>query len=170
MTPEKIFFLLVAAVTLAAGLLVVTRRNLVHAALWLVVALFGVAVTFATLQASFLAVAQVVIYIGAIAILMIFAIMLTRNVAADNRPHLNANWPWAAALAVGLLAFLGWMLSRWQGFNVTMPDWPEGIDPLNRLGQALASPNYYVLPFELASLLLVAALIGSILVAWERGR
>ncbi len=79
MTAEQIIFLLTAAVILGSALMVVTTRNLLHAALWLVVALFGVAVLYAILQANFLAVIQVVVYIGAIAILFIFAVMLTRR-------------------------------------------------------------------------------------------
>jgi len=78
MSGEQIFFLIVAAATLIFALRVVTTGNLVHAALWLVATLSGVAVVFALLQASFLAVVQVVVYIGAIAILFIFAVMLTR--------------------------------------------------------------------------------------------
>ena len=87
----QIIFILVAATTLGSGFMVVTARNLVHAALWLVLSLFGVAVMFALLQAGFLAVTQVVIYIGAIAILMIFAIMLTQNIADEKRPGVNEN-------------------------------------------------------------------------------
>ena len=79
MTPDQIVFLIVALVTLFSGLMVVTTRNLVHAALWLVATLFGVAITYALLNASFLAVVQVVVYIGAIAILFIFAVMRVLN-------------------------------------------------------------------------------------------
>jgi NADH-quinone oxidoreductase subunit J len=92
MTVLQIIFILVAAMTLGAGLMVVTSRNLIHAALWLVMALFGVAVIFGLLQAGFFAVVQVVIYIGAIAILLIFAIMLTRRVMQDSGPRFNENW------------------------------------------------------------------------------
>ena len=74
MTAEQIIFLLTSAVILAGALMLVTTSKLLHAALWLVVVLFGVAVLYAILQASFLAVVQVVVYIGAIAILVIFAI------------------------------------------------------------------------------------------------
>ena len=87
MTAEQIIFLIVGAVTLVAGLMVVTVRNLVHAALWLVATLFGVAIIYTLLNASFLAVVQVVVYIGAIAILFIFAVMLTRRQAAATRAH-----------------------------------------------------------------------------------
>ena len=98
MTGEQIIFLIVGAVTLGSGFMVVTVRNLVHAALWLVSTLFGVAILYTLLNASFLAVVQVVVYIGAIAILFIFAVMLTRkDHAADTGPQVNRNW-WAGAL------------------------------------------------------------------------
>ena len=101
MTLEQIVFILVAILTLGAALMVVTTRNLVHAALWLVVALFGVAVFFVLLHAGFLAVAQVVIYIGAIAILMIFTIMLTRRVAKMSDTQLSSNWVWGGCFPAG---------------------------------------------------------------------
>jgi NADH-quinone oxidoreductase subunit J len=92
-----ILFLITAVVILASAVMVVSSRNLVHAALWLVSALFGVAVLYALLNAGFLAVVQVVIYIGAIAILFIFAVMLTRREMRDTGPGLNKNW-WVSAL------------------------------------------------------------------------
>src|SRR5574342_928495 len=100
MTGEQIIFILVALFTLGSGFMVVTTRNLVHAALWLVSTLFGVAVTFALLSASFLAVVQVVVYIGAIAILFIFAVMLTRKDMRDKGPQMNRNWWFGVLLAV----------------------------------------------------------------------
>ena len=78
--------------------MVVTTRNLLHAALWLVVALFGVAVLYAILQASFLAVVQVVVYIGAIAILFIFVVMLTRRELMEKGRQTRSKW-WIPALA-----------------------------------------------------------------------
>jgi NADH-quinone oxidoreductase subunit J len=168
MTPVQILFILIAAVTLGAALLVVTTRNLIHAALWLITALFGIAVLYVLLNAGFLAIVQVVVYIGAIAILIIFSIMLTRRVAKDTTPQLNANWPWAAGLAVLMLGGLIWILSSWKGMAILEPPVSPGVDTLRQLGEALVSPNAYVLPFELASVLLLAALIGSIIIAWER--
>jgi len=168
MTPLQIIFFLVAAITLFAAIMVVTTRNLVHAALWLILVLFGVAVFFVLLNADFLAMAQVVIYIGAIAILLIFTIMLTRRVAKDIGAQLNANW-WGAGILSGLLfGGLVWMLSQWQNFQMTMPTLDASSDPLRQLGEGLVSPNGFLLPFEVASVLLVAALIGAIMVAWER--
>ena len=167
MTPMQILFIIVAAGTLGAALMVVITRNLVHMALWLVLALFGIAVFYVLLSAGFLAVAQVVIYIGAIAIMIIFTIMLTRRVAADPSPPMNTSWPWGALLALALFGGLAWMLSLWSGMNTTAPSLPA-IDSLAQLGAALVSPNGFVLPFELASVLLLAALVGSIIVAWDR--
>jgi NADH-quinone oxidoreductase subunit J len=170
MTIEKIIFLVIAAVTLGAAVMVVTARKLIHSALWLILALFGVAVVYGLLDAGFLAVAQVVIYIGAIAILFIFAVMLTRRVMNDTDSQNNQYWWVAAPLSVLLFGGLTWMLSSWQGFSTELPKLtPEAKSGmLKQLGQVLVSPDGYVLPFELASILLVAALIGAIWVAWDR--
>jgi NADH-quinone oxidoreductase subunit J len=168
MTPDQIVFILIAILTLGAALMVVTTRNLVHAALWLVLSLFGIAAFYVLLHAGFLAVAQVVIYIGAIAILMIFAIMLTRQVARDTGSQFNSNWVWGLVVAVASFAGLVWMLSGWSEFGITAPAWAPLVDPVWLLGSALVAPNGYVLPFELASVLLLAAMIGAILIAWER--
>jgi NADH-quinone oxidoreductase subunit J len=168
MTGEQIIFLLVAGFTLGSGVMVVTTSNLVHAALWLVSTLFGVAVAFALLSAAFLAVVQVVVYIGAIAILFIFAVMLTRKDMRDQGPQMNRNW-WAGAL-ISVLIFIGlfFLLQGWNGLSRTASDIPAGFDSISELGDALISPDAYVLPFEVASVLLVAALVGAVYVAFNR--
>lgn len=168
MTGEQIIFLLVALFTLGSGFMVVTTGNLVHAALWLVSTLFGVAVTYALLNATFLAVVQVVVYIGAIAILFIFAVMLTRKDMRDQGPQLNRNW-WVGAL-LAVLTFVGlfFLLQGWSGLSTTAADIPAGFDSISELGSALVSPDAYVLPFEVASVLLVAALVGAVYVAFNR--
>lgn len=168
MSVLQIIFIIVAGISLGAALMAVTTRNLVHAALWLILTLFGVAIFFVLLNAGFLAVAQVVIYIGAISILLIFVIMLTRRVITDIGAQLNANWGWAAVVSLILFAALVWLLSGWSGFRATAPQISGRVDPLTELGQALVSPNAYVIPFEVASILLLAALIGAIIIAWER--
>lgn len=168
MTGAQIFFLIVALFTLGSGLMVVTSRNLVHAALWLVSTLFGVAVVYALLNANFIAVVQIVVYIGAIAILFIFAVMLTRKDMRDTGPQVNKNW-WLGAL-VAVLAFAGLavLLQGWSGSSKTAADLPSGFDAIGLLGEALVSPNAYVLPFEVASVLLLAALVGAVYVAFNR--
>jgi NADH-quinone oxidoreductase subunit J len=167
MTGEQIIFLLVALFTLGSGFMVVTTRNLVHAALWLVSTLFGVAVAYALLNAGFLAVVQVVVYIGAIAILFIFAVMLTRKDLRDQGAQHNKNW-WVGAL-LSVLTFVGlfFLLQSWNGLSATAAPYPSGFDAVAELGNELVSPAGYVLPFEVASVLLVAALVGAVYVAYN---
>lgn len=165
MSGVEIIFLVIAVVTLLAALFVVTTPNLVHAALWLILTLFGVAATFVLLNATFLAVVQVVVYIGAIAILMIFAIMLTRRVMKDSGPQTNSNWIWAALLGFVLFAGLSFVLINSGAADASLS--ALSVDPVVQLGQELVSPNAYVIPFELASVLLLAAMIGAIVVAWK---
>lgn len=168
MNGQQIVFLGVGAVILLSALLVVTTRNLVHAALWLIVTLFGVAVLYAILNAGFLAVVQVVIYIGAIAILFIFAVMLTRKDLRDTGPQHNRGWWLSALLAVIAFAALLGSLWGWEGLSKTAPAMPAGFDAIGALGDALIKPDAFVLPFEVASVLLLAALIGAVYVAFTR--
>ncbi|HAV78943.1 MAG TPA: NADH-quinone oxidoreductase subunit J [Anaerolineae bacterium] len=167
MTPDQIVFLIVALFTLGSGFMVVTSGNLVHAALWLISTLFGVAVTFALLNANFLAVVQVVVYIGAIAILFIFAVMLTRKDIRDQGPQVNKNWWFGALLSVSTFAGLYFLLQGWEGMSKTASAFPSGFDAVAELGNELISPTGYVLPFEVASVLLVAALVGAVYVAFN---
>ena len=168
MTGEQIIFLIVGAVTLLSALMVVTSRDLVHAALWLVATLFGVAILYTLLNASFLAVVQVVVYIGAIAILFIFAVMLTRRQAADTGASVNKNWWVGAIMAVATFAGLAFLLQSWSGFSKQATAIPSGFDAVNQLGDALTSPAGYVLPFEVASVLLLAALVGAVYLAFNK--
>ncbi len=168
MTPEKLIFIIAAAITLIAALSVVSSRNLIHSALWLILALFGVAIFYVLLDAGFFAVIQVVVYIGAISILFIFASMLTRRVMQDAGPQTNRNWWLGALIAVFLLAGLAFVLYQWQGFTNSAPALANSSGLINQLGLALVSPDQYVLPFELASILLVGGMIGAIFVAGEK--
>lgn len=166
MTPLQIVFLIIAGVTLASAVMVVSARRMMHAALWLVLTLFGVAALFATLESGFFTIVQVVIYVGAIAILIIFAVMLTRrNVQEENVP---ANrFAWLAAIgAAGLFAGLVFVLSGWQNFSAVRPE--IAGENIAELGQALVSPDGFVIPFEVASVMLIGALIGAIYVAGEK--
>src|SRR4030065_2264065 len=132
MTAEQIIFLIVAAVTLVAGLSVVTSRNLIHSALWLILTLSGISVFYVLLDARFFSVIQVVVYIGAIAILFIFAAMLTRRVMQDTGPQSNSNWWLGALIALSLLAGIAVVLVNLQGFTSFTP---RVINPSGRLIQ-----------------------------------
>lgn len=165
MTADQIIFLLCAALILGSALMVVTTLKLIHAALWLVAALFGVAILYAILQAGFLAVVQVVVYIGAIAVLFIFAVMLTRRQMLDKGAQTRSNWWLPALLALLILAGLVFMIIGQPAFGRTAAEMPVGVDTLRNLGIALVSPDAFVLPFEVASILLLAALVGAVYVA-----
>ncbi len=163
----QIFFLIIAAVTLVSAVMVVTVRRMMHAALWLVLSLFGVAVLFAMLESSFYAVVQVIVYIGAIAILVIFAVMLTRHVMDDTGSQTVKRW--GVALVAALIAFGGMavLVLRWDRLQMGAGSAPNEF-LLRDFGKALTEPNQYAIPFEVSSVLLLAALVGAIYVAVER--
>jgi NADH-quinone oxidoreductase subunit J len=165
MTAEQVIFLLTGGLILGSAIMVVATRNLIQSALWLVVTLFGVAILYAILQANFLAVVQVVVYIGAIAILFIFAVMLTRKEMRDKGPQTRSTWWLAALLGLIVLAALIFLILGQPDINRTATEIPPGVDTLRNLGIALVSPDAFVLPFEVASILLLAALVGSVYVA-----
>jgi NADH-quinone oxidoreductase subunit J len=166
MSVLQIIFIVTALVTFGAAVQVVTSRRLVNAALWLILALAGMAVLYVLLEANFLAAVQVVIYIGAIAILLIFGIMLTRGAMDDKGPQVNGNWWLAALVAILLFGGLLALFSQVPGLVAQAADIPtsEG-DLLNDLGRSLVDVNRFVLPFEVASILLLAALVGAMVVA-----
>ena len=166
MTTMQVLFLIFAAIILGSAFKVVTAKKMIHAAFWLIAALFGIAALYAMLNAGFLAMVQIVVYVGAIAILFIFAVMLTRKELLDKGPALNNNK--AIAILLSLLSFGGLylLLTNWSGFMKTPPALPE-TDMIVELGTALVTPNAYLLPFEIASVLLLAALIGAVYVANE---
>jgi NADH-quinone oxidoreductase subunit J len=149
-------------------MMVVIVRKMMHAALWLVLALFGVAMIFATLQASYFAVIQVLVYIGAIAILIIFSIMLTQRVLETAGEQLVRNWWLPALVALVLFGLIASALSLWHGFGTPLVELPAGAENVAALGKALVDPAGYTIPFEVASVLLLAALIGAIYVAVDR--
>jgi NADH-quinone oxidoreductase subunit J len=168
MTPLQIVFLLTAAGTLGAALMVVTSRRVLHSALYLVATLFGVAVVFAILQAGFFAVAQVIVYIGAITMLIIFAVMLTRQVMNDKGPQNNYLWWAGAGAALVVFGGLAGALLSWSPFRQPIGELDSSTQTAALLGQALVSPTGYVIPFEVASILLLASLIGAIYIARDR--
>ena len=164
----QIFFILVGLVTLGAALMVVVSRRMMHAALWLILALVGVAITFAMLEASFFAAVQVVVYIGGIAILIIFAIMMTRREDEDATSGLNKTW-WGAAL-VSLLLFGGLVLglTGWGQVNQVSVPLTNSAADIGEFGKALVDPQGYMIPFEISSVLLLAGLVGSVFIVLDR--
>ena len=165
MTVEQSLFIVFGAITLGAALLVVTRRNVLHAALFLTLSFFGVAGLYVLLEAPFLAAVQLFIYIGGIGILIVFATMLTREMMHPNLPAANRQWGAAALVAAALCGVLVWVTLN--------HDWgaaPEPVreDSIANLGKALVDLEGFMLPFGVTSVLLLVALIGAATIA--RGR
>jgi NADH-quinone oxidoreductase subunit J len=174
MTPIQIIFLIVAAATLGSAVLVVSAGRIMHAALWLVMTLLGVAILFVTLEASFFAAVQVIVYVGAIAILIIFAVMLTRRDLQTSGRQTNRSALIAAPVALLVAGGLIAALSTWQAFSTSRPALDTSADAemgrIADLGRLLVSPDAYAIPFEVASVLLIGALIGAIYLANEQKR
>ena len=155
----KAAFYAVALATLAGAWIAVSARNLFRAALGLALALFGVAALYLFLQAEFLAVTQLLVYVGAILTLIIFGVMLTARIADPAQPRWNRQAGMALAVSALLGAGLCWLMltAQWS----PPPEAPPV--PLAELGRTILSS--YLLPFELLSVLLLGALVGAIVIA-----
>lgn len=176
-TFEQIAFIVISLITLVTAYVVVTNRNLFHAALAMMASFFGVAAIYVMLDAGFLAAAQLLVYIGAISILVMFAIMMTRRLMSATESPFNSQWGMGIFTSfiafVLLVAVIGnyWPLQPdaerplASGTQVA-----EGVlqDSTAALGRAFVSVDAFVIPFELASVLLLGALVGSILIAWPK--
>ena len=167
----EIAFWILALIVVGAALAVVLLRDIFRAALLLILCFFTVAGIYITLNADFLAAVQVLIYAGAIGILLIFAIMLTRNVKEGN-PFNRLKLP---ALLVALLV-LATVIGVVVGTDwATVKDVPQAVEvPIDQpttgyIAKALFDQsNGFVLPFEIASVLLLAALIGAVVLVRDR--
>jgi len=157
-----IAFFALAGLTLLAALAVVALKNILHSALALVVTFIGVAGIYFLLEAPFLAVVQVLIYVGAITVLIIFAIMLTRRLMGSSLAQFTGKWWIAAPLALALFGMIG--LVAYSTTWLLRPKEALPADAVAALGTELMTT--YLLPFEIASILLLVALVGAIVVAW----
>jgi NADH:ubiquinone oxidoreductase subunit 6 (subunit J) len=160
---QTVVFIICSLVTLGAALAVVTNRNLFHSALFLILSFVGVASLYVLLEAPFLAAVQILVYVGAIAILIVFAIMLTRRLMAKDLVQSNTQWNLALLGAVFLFVALVMILLRvnWPVVEASVPE-----ETISILGQDLMGT--YLMPFEVASVLLLVALVGSIIIAREK--
>ncbi|MGC8641420.1 MAG: NADH-quinone oxidoreductase subunit J family protein [Isosphaeraceae bacterium] len=182
----ELLFLVIAAVGLLAALGTVLARNLVHAAVFLVAFFFTIACMFVLLEAEFLAALQVLVYIGAVAIILMFGIMLTRNIQGDDTTILTGAWRAPAFFAgfcvLGILvlginnAVAPVSQSPWSGSNVRPSIAPEEANNPQTVARREAVNNMartvgyelmtrYAVGFEVAGLLLTAALVGAIVLA-----
>ncbi|MFB8017318.1 NADH-quinone oxidoreductase subunit J [Streptomyces rubiginosohelvolus] len=161
----EIAFLLVGLVTLGAAVITVTTRQLVHAALWLVVALGGLAVEYLLLTAEFIAWVQVLIYVGSIVVLLLFGLMLTRA-PIGHSPDADSGNRWVAlGVALASAAALVWVVV--DAFRTTWIDLDGPAQGSTAVTGAFLFRNW-VLPFEALSVLLLAALVGAIVLSRKR--
>lgn len=155
----RIGFYLATILTLGAAVLVVTLRNIFHCALALILALLGVAVTYIYLRAEFLAVIQILLYVGAIMTLVIFAIMLTFRIGDQTIPQTNRqSFLSFLSLILFNVFFIGSTLrTSWNSDSVALA---TNVDA-RYLGLALMTE--YVFPFEIISVVLIVALVGAVI-------
>jgi len=154
-------FYLLAAITIAGGLASVLLKNLVHCALAVTIAFLGLALLFLALDAQFAGFAQIIIYIGAVAILVVFAILLTRGSDLPKESFFSRTWLVGLIIAAAVFAVLGWAVmesARALPNRTAIP-----AVSVHDIGVALV--GRYVLPLEIVALLLTAATIGAAIVA-----
>lgn len=159
--PSLVLFYVAATLTIGGGLGVVMTRNIVHAAFALLVAMVGVAGVFLLMFAEFLALVQLLIYGGAIVIVILFALMLTR---IQDFEHLtdHRQWPIGALIAAGVFALLVVAV-----VHTSVSTGPRESVDFSLLGETLFTD--WAVPFEVASLVLLVALIGSIVLVRTTG-
>jgi NADH-quinone oxidoreductase subunit J len=159
---QNIAFYVIAALMVFGAIRVVTCKNVVHAALWLVLVLAGAAAQFIVLAAEFVAITQILVYLGAIVVLFLFGIMLTR--AKSGRDE-NLDGPTPTKVGAGIIGFLLFAVmgyALWDGFR----DREFGDMVVQRTAEVSDSIfSTYLIPFEVISVLLLAALIGAIVLA-----
>lgn len=185
-----VIFWILAALILLSGLMVVIVKNIIHAALWLISSFAGVAALYFLLEAPYIGVVQILVYTGAISILVLFAIMLTRQVTGEATRQLFERWWVAALVSVGLFAGVivptiwspqlpvqeAGQPTYWPQTDLAVQSAPDANNPQP---QGAAAPiagafeigrsfmQEYLIPFEVSSILLLVALLGAVVIAYE---
>lgn len=161
-TLNGVAFVVLALLTVGAAVAMMWTRNIVHAAFLLLGVSVATVGTFMLLEADYLALVQLLVYAGAVAILLIFTIMITLRRREDAIRDRDFSWP-ALVLAVAFFAMIASAILGWSPGQVSFP---EQAPTLVAFGKQLFSPGGWAFPFEIASLVLTAALIGA--VWWSR--
>jgi NADH-quinone oxidoreductase subunit J len=159
----ELAFVFISVLTLASAIAAMTLRNLVHCALCLVITFSGLAALFLQLDAQFVGFAQILVYAGAVAILIVFATLLTRSSETSQQPIASRSWLMGAAVAAltfGLLATTIIASSVTERSGVNKP-----TVTVEKIGTQLMAQ--YVLPLEVIGLLLTAAMLGAVIIAMQ---
>jgi len=155
-------FVIITLLTLAGALAAATLQKLMHAALSFAVTFVGIAAFFFLLGAEFVGLVQVFVYIGAVAVLIVFTILLTRR---DVEKHRGFNWS-GVAVAIAVFGGLIWTILKTQSLSMAAPKIPALT--VKRIGEVLMTS--YVWPLQCVGLLLTAALIGALILVMEEKR
>jgi NADH:ubiquinone oxidoreductase subunit 6 (subunit J) len=160
-------FAIMAVITIAAAVAAMSLRNLVHCALALTVAFAGLAVIYLQLDAQFVGFAQILVYVGAVAILIVFATLLTRGGGAPEPRIFSGSWLAGMVAAVGVLCVLAGIISRSSVIlrEISSETTVAPVVSVRQIGEALM--DRFVVPLEVVGLLLTAALIGAVIIAMQ---
>jgi NADH-quinone oxidoreductase subunit J len=164
MVAESTFFIL-AALALGSAILVITRRNPVHSAMWLIVTLFSVGGVFLILHAPFLFAVQIILYVGGIMVLIVFVIMLVSVDFSLKHQQFSRTWPVGLITVLILAAELGYALYHSGKGFVLAQGAPQVLSDNNTQAIGTALYQNYMLPVEIASILLLVAMVGAVLMA-----
>jgi len=158
-------FWILSAITVIGAIFAISLRNLIHCVLSLILFFLGIAGHYLLLRADFLGAVQILIYIGAVAVLMLFAIMLTRHVTGSEGPReaLAGKW-WAGMGTAAIIAGLLWAVIRNDPLAKALPDLGAKTS-VAEIGRAFVTD--WLVPFEAMAVLLTAALIGAVVIALE---
>jgi NADH-quinone oxidoreductase subunit J len=154
-------FVIIAVLIVASAVAAMSLRNLVHCALTLMMTFAGLAALYLQLGAQFVGFAQILIYIGAVAILIVFAILLTRGSEPPREPVFSRTWVVGVGVAVAVFGLLSAIILSSRALTRELPPPPE--PSVREIGEQLMTR--YVLPLEVIGLLLTAALIGAVIIA-----
>ena len=154
-------FAIIGILTLASAMAAMSLRNLVHCALALTVTFAGLAAFYMQLDAQFVGFAQVLVYIGAVAILIVFAILLTHRGEPPRPSIFSATWVVGVGIAVAVFGVIGGLVLSSQSVTRKVPPPPD--ISVRQIGEQLMTR--FILPLEVIGLLLIAALIGAVIIA-----
>jgi NADH-quinone oxidoreductase subunit J len=157
-------FLILAAITVAGTAAAMGLRNAVHCVLALTVGFAGVAAIYLQLDAQFVGLTQIMVYVGAVAILAVFAIMMTHTPQPEQPAAYSSYWLVGSIVAAAVFAVLAWAICSSAASTQGLPSEPEVS--VQQIGDALM--HRFVLPLEIMGLLLTAALIGAVVIAMDR--
>jgi NADH-quinone oxidoreductase subunit J len=156
-------FAIIAIITIASAIAAMTLRNLVHCALALVGAFAGLAALYLQLDAQFVGFAQILVYVGAVAILIVFAILLTGGSEPPNQPIFSASWCIGGGVALAVFGVVAWTIRSSHSITHGLPAVTQ--PSVRQIGDQLMTK--YILPLEVVGLLLTAALIGAVIIAMK---